>query len=155
MCSTALSIVCHMTNGQSLGVGLYSRVEAARLLRTPLRTLSRWVDGYVCELRGGRKAYGPVIGRQENLDVLSFGDLVELMYVRGFRNAGVQLAELRDAGMRVRREWDTPFPLATKKFATDGKHLLVASGPSWREALSGQFKAFSTTLCGNSFTLAI
>ena len=116
-------------------------VEAARLLQTPRRTLSRWVQGYVRELRGGTRAYAPVIDRDEEA-TLSFGDLIELMYVRGFRQSGVPLPELRDAGIRFRREWDTPFPLATKRFATDGRHLLVEGGEYWRNALTGQQSVF-------------
>ncbi len=130
-----------METGPSLGVGLYSRVEAARLLRTPRQTLSRWVAGYVREVRGVGRAYAPLIDRGET-PTLSFGDLVELMYVRGFRLAGVPLQELRDAGIRFRCEWDTPFPLATKRFATDGRHLLLDEGEVWRHALTGQQNAF-------------
>ncbi len=130
-----------MPPGQSLGVGLYSIVEAARLLKTPRRTLSRWVEGYVRELRSGVKSYAPMIDRDEET-TLSFGDLIELMYVRGFRLAGVPLPELRDAGIRFRQEWETQFPLATKRFATDGKHLLVNGGAYWHNALTGQQAAF-------------
>lgn len=130
-----------MASGSSLGVGLYSVVEAARLLRTPRRTLSRWVEGYVRELRSGVKAYAPMIERDEAA-TLSFGDLIELMYVRQFRLAGVPLPKLREAGHRFREEWDTPYPLATKRFATDGKQLLVKGDPFWRNAITGQQSAF-------------
>lgn len=130
-----------MDSGPSLGGGLYSRVEAARLLRTPRQTLARWVEGYVREVRGVGKAYAPLIERGE-APTLSFGDLVELMYVRGFRRAGVSLQELRDAGTKFRREWGTSFPLASKRFATDGRHLLLDEGEVWRHALTGQQSAF-------------
>jgi uncharacterized protein (DUF433 family) len=125
----------------TLGVGLYSMVEAARLLKTPRRTLSRWVEGYVCELHEGSKQYAPVIKREDEA-ALTFGDLVELMYVRGFRNAGVHLDIIRRTASKYRQEWSTPYPLATKRFATDGRGLLLQEGDAWRQALSGQLQAF-------------
>jgi uncharacterized protein (DUF433 family) len=122
-------------------VGLYSLVEAARLLNTPRRTLSRWVEGYVCQLRTGEKSYAPVIEREDE-PALTFGDLVELLYVRGFRDAGVELEELRATAGKFRIEWGTQYPLATKRFATDGRNLLIEMGGEWEHALTGQHQAF-------------
>ena len=124
-----------------LGVGLYSIVEAARLLKTPPRTLRRWVNGYVDELRGGERTYAPVIATDEN-PVLSFGDLIELRYVRKFRDAKVELEAIRLAAAKFREEWDTPYPFATRRFANDGRSLLVDLGGEWQDALSGQHMAF-------------
>lgn len=130
-----------MITKDSLGVGLYTVAEAARLLRTPRRTLSRWVEGYVAELRDGIKWYDPVLDT-EGAEALTFGDLVELMYVRGFRDAGVDLESIRRAAARYRQEWDTPYPLATKRFSTDGRNLMLQEGEIWKHALTGQFQAF-------------
>ncbi len=130
-----------MPNAETLGVGLYSVTEAARLLQTPRRTLSRWVEGYVGALRSGPKRYRPVLERDEQ-SLLSFGDLVELMYVRGFRRAGVGLEDLRRTAAKYRAEWETPYPLATKRFATDGRQLLIDLGGDWTNALSGQRQLF-------------
>lgn len=129
-------------NDQSLGVGLYSVVEAARLLKTPRRTLARWVEGYVLELRDGMKAYAPVIARKDQHSFLTFGELVELMYVGGFRKEGVKLEHLRAITEKFRDQWQTPYPLATKRFATDGRALLVKLGNEWEHALTGQGQAF-------------
>lgn len=130
-----------MDNDSTLGVGLYSLAEAARLLKTPRRTLSRWVEGYVQELRSGPRSYSPIL-EPKNEPLLTFGDLVELMYVRGFRNEGVRLDHLREASARFRNEWNVPYPLATKRFATDGKELLCNLGGDWLNALTGQHQAF-------------
>ena len=121
----------------TLGVGLYSLPEAVRLLKTPRRTLERWMEGYVRRLRGGEKAYAPIIEWDAG-SPLTFGDLVELMYVRGFRNGGVPLDEIRRAAAKYRVDWGTPYPLATKRFASYGKNLLLQEGELWRHALSGQ-----------------
>jgi len=64
------------------------------------------------------------------------------MYVRGFRDAGVPLNHLRDASRKYRSEWKTPYPLATKRFAINGRRLLCQLGNIWQEALSGQHCAF-------------
>ena len=93
------------------------------------------------ELRTGEKRYEPVIERDSEAS-LTFGDLVELMYVRGFRDAGVPLFELRTTAAKFRREWKVAYPLATRKFATDGKGLLIELGGSWQHALTGQKQAF-------------
>lgn len=130
-----------MPNDETLGVGLYSLAEAARLLRTPRRTVSRWVDGYVQVLQSGPREYAPVIA-SDDYSALTFGDLVELMYVRGFRDAGVGLDMIRTTAAKFRNEWDTRYPLATERFATDGRSLLLGLGGDWKHALTGQHMAF-------------
>ncbi len=130
-----------MESIESLGIGLYSMVEAARLLNTPRRTLSRWVEGYVQVIQSGTREYAPLIERDDE-SALTFGDLVELMYVRGFRDAGVGLDEIRNTAAKFRLEWDVQYPLATKRFATDGRALLINQGGDWKHALTGQQQAF-------------
>lgn len=130
-----------MGNSKNLGVGLYSLADAARLLHTPRRTLSRWVEGYVQQLREGSKRHAPLISHEDQ-SALSFGDLIELMYVRGFRDAGVELREIRETANHFRQLWKVQYPLATRRFATDGKRLLIEQGNAWEHALSGQHEAF-------------
>lgn len=125
-----------------LGVGLYTVSDAARLLRTPSRTLSRWVAGYVATLRNGPKSYAPVLARSESLS-LTFGDLVELMYVREFRRIKVSLEEIRNVARIYRDRWQVDYPFATKKFAVEGTKLLANENASWREALTGQGTMFA------------
>lgn len=126
---------------EHLGIGLYSLSDAARLLKTPRRTVSRWVDGYVREVRQGERHYPPAIERAD-AEALTFGDLIELLYVRGFRDGGVGLGEIVRTNKRYRTEWNTPYPFATQRFATDGKSLLIKEGPEWEHALTGQQDAF-------------
>lgn len=124
-----------------LGIGLYSLSDAARLLKTPRRTVSRWVDGYIQELRKGETFYPPAIERS-NAEALTFGDLVELLYVRRFRDKGVGLQEIVRTAQRFRADWGTLYPFATKRFATDGRGLLIKEGGEWEHALTGQQDAF-------------
>lgn len=131
-----------MTDSGTLGIGLYSITEASRLLKTPRRTLARWVEGYVQELTSRFRSYAPLLEPDDERSFLTFGDLVELMYVRGFRDKGVSLEELRACTARFRSDWGLPYPLATKRFATDGRRLLVEQGGVWQHALTGQQQAF-------------
>jgi hypothetical protein len=121
---------------------LYSVVEASRLLKTPRRTLARWVEGYVLTLRSGERSYAPLLAKNDAREFLTFGDLVELMYVRRFREAGVPLEELRSASSKFRQEWGLDYPLATKRFAMFGKKLLLEKGGVWQHALTGQQSLF-------------
>jgi uncharacterized protein (DUF433 family) len=123
----------------NLGVGLYSIAEAARLLKTPRRTLARWSEGYVQPLRSGPKKYAPVIAAERDL---TFGDLIELMYVRGFREVGVSLDDLRKVAAKYRQEWAEEYPFATTRFATDGRALLLKEHLDWKNALTGQHQIF-------------
>mgnify|MGYP001809627600 CR=1 FL=1 len=129
-----------------LGVGLYSYPEAARLLRISRKTLDRWVRGYSLQLRSGQKAYQPVLGTPVDSFTLTFGELVELLYVRGFRNEQVPLQLIREVSEKFRGEWQTPYPFATKRFALHGRSLLLQQGDAWVEALSGQQVAFMLEL---------
>ncbi|MBL8048523.1 MAG: MerR family transcriptional regulator [Chthonomonas sp.] len=128
---------------ESLGIGLYSVSDAARLLRTPSATLWRWVRGYVQELRTGPKQYSPVLAPKAE-PTLSFGDLVELMYVREFRRIGIKLDLIRQVANRYRSEWDVDYPFATQRFAVGGRELLTKENEEWRGALSGQAVLFAT-----------
>lgn len=134
-----------IVSASALGIGLYSMAEAARLLKTPRRTISRWVEGYVEPLRSGTKEYAPIIARGEE-SALTFGDLVELMYVKGFRDAEVPLDLLRQVAAKYRAEWATPYPFATKKFILNTRQLLLQEGDVWKHALTGQQAAFVNEL---------
>lgn len=88
---------------------LYDLGEAARLLELSTRKVRRWLDGY--ERAGVR--YPPVI-RQEHTgdDVVTWGEFVELGYLREYRDAGVPLQTLRPFVSRLREEFGIPHPLA-------------------------------------------
>lgn len=87
------------------------------------------------------KAYASIIARADD-EFLTFGDLVELVYVREFRQVGIGLSELRDTAVKFRREWELPYPLATQGIAIDGRRLLLEMGGQWQHALTGQHQSF-------------
>lgn len=49
---------------------------------------------------------------------------------------------IRTITAKFRQEWNSTYPLASKRFATDGKALLIKLGEDWEHALTGQRQAF-------------
>lgn len=130
-----------MESLEALGLGLYTIADAARLLRTPRQTVARWLNGYVRELRHETKFYPPILHRSAIANSLTFGDLVEMMYIREFRRINIDLKEIRLTAEKFRIEWNTPYPLATERFLTDGKRLLLEHPSGWQHASTGQIQA--------------
>ncbi|HVL39489.1 MAG TPA: hypothetical protein VM328_08885 [Fimbriimonadaceae bacterium] len=111
--------------GPGLGQGIYTRAEASRLLKMPPDMVKRWTQGYT-KLRGeDYRSVGPVIAQPPSSGgLLSFLDLIELFSVREFKQAGMQLPKIREAHEVLREQFQTPYPFATQRFATDGKQIL-------------------------------
>jgi len=101
---------------------VYGISEAAGLLGLRPDRARAWVDGY--ERQGS--CYAPVI-REERTgdDVLTWGEFVELGYLREYRRKGVPLQRLRPVIDELRREFNTPYPLATAKPYLYGKELVL------------------------------
>ena len=121
-----------------LGIALYTFAEAARLLGKNAQGIRRWANGYTYELRVGKGRGGPVLGERTDAETLSFGELVELLHVKGFRDQGVPLESIRQAASSLRQEWETPYPFATRRVATLGNRLVAMLGGEWREPVSDQ-----------------
>jgi uncharacterized protein (DUF433 family) len=88
---------------------LYTVAEAAYLLRLRPDKVRRWLDGY----RRAGKAYDPVIRKvSTGSDEVTWGEFVELGYLREFRDARVSLQTLRPFIILLRERFDIPYPLA-------------------------------------------
>ena len=100
----------------------YGVAEAAGLLGLRPARARAWLDGYA---RHGVE-YPPVI-REEPTgdDTVTWGEFVELGYLRSYRNKGVPLQRLRPVIDELRREFATPYPLATAKPFILGKELVL------------------------------
>ncbi len=61
----------------------------------------------------------------EELRVVTFLDLVELLAVRGFREQGVPLRHIRIAAEQAAEIFQTTHPLAAHRFETDGRHIFA------------------------------
>jgi uncharacterized protein (DUF433 family) len=101
---------------------VYGMSEAAGLLGLRPDRARAWLDGY--ERRGTR--YPPVIRLEPTGDdVVTWGEFVELSYLREYRHKGVPLQRLRPVIDELRREFGTPYPLATAKPYVFGKDLVL------------------------------
>ena len=110
-----------------LGVGLYSIPEAARIVGVPHSTLRSWVKSYTRTTQGREVTRRPVIARVlgGNEPILTFIELVELLSVKAFRSVGVSMGVIRKAAQRGSERLDTPYPFASHRFETDGKHIFA------------------------------
>jgi uncharacterized protein (DUF433 family) len=101
---------------------VYGVVEAAGLLGLRSDRTRAWLDGY--DRRG--VAYPPVIREEPTgADIVTWGEFVELGYLREYRRKGVPLQRLRPVIDELRREFATPYPLATARPYIFGKELVL------------------------------
>lgn len=81
-----------------------------------------WLDGHTG--RGTR--YAPVIRVEPTGDdTVTWGEFVELGFLRGYRRKGVRLQRLRPVINELRHRFATPYPLATTKPYVLGKALVL------------------------------
>ncbi len=103
---------------------VYGIAEAAGLLGLRTDRVRAWLDGYE---RAGRK-YEPVIRAEPTgEDVVTWGEFVELGYLREYRRNRVSMQYLRPVVDVLREEFQTPYPLATTRpFIYDRELVLKA-----------------------------
>ena len=101
---------------------VYGVSEATGLLGLRPDRARAWLDGF--ERSGVR--YLPVI-REEPTgeDLVNWGEFVELGYLREYRRKGVPLQQLRPVIDERRREFKTPYLLATTRPYIYGKELVL------------------------------
>ncbi len=114
------------------GVGLYTFHEASHLTKIPLRDLRRWLDGYSYRSKkdDARVAAVPLWETalsDEQLDGISFHDLLEVRFVWAFRRHGVSLQTIRLASQRARELFETDYPFTSRKFRTDGRTIFASA----------------------------
>ncbi|MBE7186099.1 MAG: hypothetical protein INR68_17010 [Methylobacterium mesophilicum] len=114
-----------------LGVGSYTAPEAARLLRTPVRNIRRWMLGYSYGPADKRRSSPPLWQSQlsmieDQLEV-GFRDLIELRFVTAFVEQGVGLLTIRNCLEFARSIVHDTHPFSTRRFRTDGKTIFLES----------------------------
>lgn len=117
-----------------LGVGIYSRADAARLLRLTPQRLGRWVRGYTYWLKSSgsprRTRQPPVVHTDlptiDGSVALSFLELMELRVVRAFVEKGVPLQRVRVAARKIAELFKTEHPFAHRRVYTDHDQIFVA-----------------------------
>jgi uncharacterized protein (DUF433 family) len=114
-----------------LGVGIYSRAEAARLLKVTQPRLRRSVLGYTYWLHLGERESlrkkPPVVSIDlpviDDAVALSFVELMELRVVKAFIDNGIPLQRIRIAAELAMQHFDTKHPFASGRVFTDGKNI--------------------------------
>lgn len=95
--------------------------ETARHLQMPETTLDGWLRD---PADGGPLVHG-VVPEKRAAPRVPFVGIVEAYVLRSLRDLGTPLAEVRAAALLVRREFDDPYALASKRIATDGVNAFV------------------------------
>ncbi len=111
-----------MTTSELIGKGLYSAHEAAHIIRVPAATLRRWMFGYQ---QNGNSYAGLWKSAINEVETLSFYDLLELKFVHEFRQHGLSLSIIREAARLAREEFGTTYPFTRQKFHTDGEKIFL------------------------------
>lgn len=116
-------------------IGIYSRADAARLLRMTPARLRRWVSGYTYWLIDASRTKAqrrkpPVIKADlpilDDTIALSFLELMELRVVKAIVDAGVSLQHVRAAAQLASATFDTEHPFASRRVFTDGRAIFSA-----------------------------
>jgi uncharacterized protein (DUF433 family) len=122
-----LSTEATLNPSRYVGLGLYTFPEAAQIIGIKPAKLRRWVGEYHRKAPGVEYLSKPVISRyfQDGEHVLTFLELVELLFVKLFREEGVPMQVIRTAAEEAARQFDTPYPFAVKRFDTDGQRIFA------------------------------
>lgn len=99
-----------------LGVGLYALSDVARLVGASPALIRRWAK----ESEG---LISRTIKRKDGL--LTFAELMELHFIKMFRDHGVSLQTIRKASDRAAARFHTKCPFSVKRFDTDGTSIFA------------------------------
>lgn len=94
--------------------------ETARYLHMPESTLDRWLA-----VRREHPLVHAVTPERRGWPRIPFVGVIEAYVLRGLRNLGMNMDEIRAAADLVREEFGDPYALARKRIATDGVALFV------------------------------
>jgi len=132
-----------------LGKGIYALPDASRILKIDSQKMRRWVNGYTYQKNMERRPVGPLFQTEFEHDsdntVLSFLDLVELLFIKSFVKHGVRIKKIREAAAAAAKLLDTRHPFAVRKMYTDGKEIFaktarVNNDTSLLDLISKQFQ---------------
>jgi uncharacterized protein (DUF433 family) len=110
-----------------IGVGLYGVPEAHRLTGAKPSTIYRWLSGYRYRRDGAERFSPPVwngdFGQVDGQLTLSFQDLMEVRFVRAFRQHGVSWPAIREAAAIACEMFQSSHPFSRHRFRTDGGRI--------------------------------
>ena len=114
-----------MSKFDLVGIGLYTTLEAQRLLGIPSSKIARWLRGHYVKDRYYAPLWRPQIELGDEAIYLGFRDLMEMRTAHEFMAAGVSAQAIRRAIQEARRYVDDERPLSTTKFRTDGRTIFL------------------------------
>lgn len=131
------------------GIGIYSVPEASRLTKVSATAIRQWLWGHRYAAKGQVRTapplWHPELPEIEHSKVLGFRDLVELQFIRTFREYGVSLQTIRKALAHAVRELEASYPFSSLRFKSDGRNILaeVVEDPEDRrrifDVITGQY----------------
>ena len=109
--------------------GSYSLLDAARIAKAKPRSLRRWVSGYDYSYKK-QKFHSPGLLQSEipNVDgeeLLTFQQLVEMVFIRLFHEYGVSIPVIRAVAHTTAMRYETRHPFAIQNLQTDGKTIFA------------------------------
>ncbi len=110
---------------QLIGIGLYTPIEAQKLIGVPAAKLSRWLKGHSAKGRYYEPLWKPQVDLGEDGIFLGFRDLMEMRTAHAFMAAGLSAQLVRKAIVEARRLVDDDHPLSTTRFKTDGRSIFL------------------------------
>ncbi|KQB15310.1 hypothetical protein H9N28_03290 [Rhodobacter capsulatus] len=125
-------MTAHKSPHEFVGIGLYTIDEAAKLLKSPTRTVRRWLLGHDFKARNGETRHSPPLWatdlpHADGAAELSFRDLVELRFVRAFVEMGLDIRIVRSCLETARECIQSDRPFSSGRFRTDGKRIFLQS----------------------------
>jgi len=108
-----------------LGKGIYTIPEASRLSKVGPGKIKRWISGYEVAGRPYNRVFAPDIPPIDHAYALSFHDLIEVRFINEFRKHGVSWPTIRIAFNKAMEILQSNHPFASRRFHTDGKHILA------------------------------
>lgn len=97
---------------------MYTFGQAARILCVPQPTLRYWI--------GERSGVESIVKRQIPEDqLLTFAELMELHFVKMFRDKNVSYQAIRKAATEAAKKFGSEYPFTVKRFDTDGTHIFA------------------------------
>jgi uncharacterized protein (DUF433 family) len=101
---------------------VYGMGQVDRLLGLSAGTARRWIDGYT---RAG-VSYDPVVREQPTgVDVVTWGEFVEVRLLSEYRDAGVPLLRLRPVVDSLRQQFGQRYPMAHANVYFEGRSVVA------------------------------
>jgi uncharacterized protein (DUF433 family) len=115
--------------------GLLTPTETSQYLQIPRSTLESWLHGKAA----GAPLVHHVAPSRHGQPSVPFVAVAEAYVLRSLRDLGLRMTEIREAAAAVRKAFDTPYGLVSKRIATDGVDIFIDHGlGDLRRARDGQ-----------------